>query len=119
MVPDYDLLRVYFQIISDAFSVNSDDDIKEEQLAGDKLITSTGDLTPTFSLDLFKDDQFLEEISSSNLKLGEVVYFSLKWSNTENDQVQFIAKDCQIVDGQTEVAIIKETCLAGVVETTR
>ena len=100
-------------------SVNSDDDIKEEQLAGGKLITSSGDLAPTFSLDLFKDEKFEEAISGSNLKLGEVVYFTLKWSNTENEQVQFIAKDCQIIDGQTEVAIIKETCLAGVVETTR
>merc|ERR1719394_344574 len=28
----------------------------------------------------------------------------------------FFAKECKIVDGATEVAIIKETCLAGVVD---
>ena len=99
--------------------MNSDDDVKNEQLGGNKLISLTGDLTPTFSLDLFKDALYSEPISSSNLKLGEIIYFSLKWSNTENDQVQFTAKDCKIVDGQTEIAIINETCLAGVVETTR
>ena len=79
----------------------------------------TGDLAPTFSLDLFKDATYLEAISASNLKLGDVVYFTIKWSNTENDQVQFFAQDCQIVDGVKEVAIIKDTCLAAVVETTR
>ena len=99
--------------------MNSDDDVKNEQLSGNKLISLTGDLTPTFSLDLFKDALYSEPISSSNLKLGEIIYFSLKWSNTENDQVQFTAKDCKIVDGQTEIYIINETCLAGVVETTR
>ena len=77
------------------------------------------DLKPTFSISLFKDAGSSEAITSSNLKLGEVIYFSLKWSNSENDQVQYFANDCKIVDGATEVAIISETCLAGVVETTR
>jgi len=103
---------------SDLFTVNSDDEVKNKQLAGDKLISLTGDLAPTFSLDLFKDAAYLEAISASNLKLGDVVYFTIKWSNTENDQVQFFAQDCQIVDGLKEVAIIKDTCLAAVVETT-
>ena len=108
-----------FKVQSDLFTVNSDDEVKNKQLAGDKLISLTGDLAPTFSLDLFKDAAYLEAISPSNLKLGDVVYFTIKWSNTENDQVQFFAQDCQIVDGLKEVAIIKDTCLAAVVETTR
>ena len=109
----------YFQVVSNSFSVNSDDDVKNQQLGGDKLVSLTGDLKPTFSLSLFKDASYKEAISGSNLKLGDNVYFTLKWSNTENDQIQFFAQDCQIVDGKTEVAIIKDTCLAGVVETTR
>jgi len=107
------------EVQSDLFTVNSDDEVKNKQLAGDKLISLTGDLAPTFSLDLFKDAAYLEAISASNLKLGDVVYFTIKWSNTENDQVQFFAQDCQIVDGVKEVSIIKDTCLASVVETTR
>ena len=88
-------------------------------LGGKKAVSSTADLKPTFSISLYKDAGSSEVITSSNLKLGEMIYFTLKWSNMENDQVQFFANECKIIDGTNEIAIISETCLAGVVETTR
>ena len=77
------------------------------------------DLKPTFSISLYKDAGSSEPITPSNLKLGEEVFFSLTWSNKENQQVKFFANDCKIIDGATEVNIISETCVAGVVETKR
>ena len=76
-------------------------------------------MRPTFSISLHKDAGSSKPITSSNLKLGEVVFFSLTWSNKENQQVEFFAKDCKIIDGDTEVNIISDTCMAGVVETKR
>jgi len=107
------------EVESDVFTVTDDNEVKSQTLGGEKAVSLVADLKPTFSISLFKDAGSSEAITSSNLKLGEVIYFSLKWSNSENDQVQYFANDCKIVDGATEVAIISETCLAGVVETTR
>ena len=76
-------------------------------------------MRPTFSISLHKDAESSEPITPTNLKLGEVVFFSLTWSNKENQQVEFFAKDCKIIDGATEVNIISDTCVAGVVETKR
>jgi len=107
------------EVESEVFTVTDDNEVKSQTLGGEKAVSLVADLKPTFSISLFKDAESSEAITSSNLKLGEVIYFSLKWSNSENDQVQYFANDCKIVDGATEVAIISETCLAGVVETKR
>jgi len=106
------------EVSSDTFIINDDNDVKSTQLGGEDELSLTGDLVPTFTIALYKDAAHTIAITSENLKLGEEVFFVITWLNNENSQVSFFAKQCQIIDGATEVSIISETCLAGVVDVT-
>ena len=52
----------------------------------------------------------------SELVLGDELFFTIVWENSENSQVEFLAENCLIIDGSVQVPIIKDTCLAKVVD---
>ena len=52
----------------------------------------------------------------SELVLGDELFFTIVWENSENSQVEFLAQNCMIIDGSVQVPIIKDTCLAKVVD---
>ena len=106
----------YFQVESSTFVVGDDGEVKKSQVGGRGSLSLTGDLSPTFSIGLFKDAGLLEAINEENLKLGQVIFFTITWKNPENVQVNFFAQECKVVDGSIEISIIKDTCAAGVVE---
>ena len=94
--------------------------MKSSQLGGFKEASKTpvadADLVTTFDVKLYLDASYSVLINAGNLKLGSELYIVIDWQNGENSQVSFFAKECKIVDGATEVAIIKDSCLAGVVD---
>ena len=106
----------FFQVASSTFIVGDDEEVKKTRLGGRESLSLTGDLTPTFSISLFKDADLHELINAQNLKLGETIFFTIIWENSENVQVNFFAQECRVVDGSVEVSIIKDTCTAGVVD---
>jgi len=107
------------EVESSTFTINDDDSVKEEQLGGSDSTSQIGDLVPTFMISLFKDSTGTTAVTTDNLKLGEEIFFHIEWTNSENTQVEFFAKKCEVVDGSVSVAIIDDTCLAGVVGVTR
>ena len=116
----YDKIRQsfigYFQVESSTFTLGDDETVKKTRLGGQDSLSRIGDLRATFSIGLFKDSRLQEHINANNLKLGEIIFFTIIWENSDNVQVNFFAHECQVVDGSIEVSIIKDTCAAGVVD---
>lgn len=101
---------------SSTFFVGDVEVVKKTQLGGRESLSLDADLAPTFSIGLFKDLGLQERINAQNLKLGQTIFFTIIWDNSENVQVNFFAQDCRVVDESVEVPIIKDTCTAGVVD---
>ena len=72
-----------------------------------------GDLTPNFSISLYKDPSFTVEVgSSSNLYIGAPVYTQVKWNVPQVQQiVGFYLDKCYVtLDNAQSIDLISDNC---------